>query len=167
VTCQSPAPVFPLGQAGARVSATVADATSGATAASASGAANTDNLGKFTTPVTGSDRAGFSTTRQCAYEVVVPPCRGLKATIVGTMGEDTIRGTIGRDVIVSLGGEDTIDGGLGDDVICGGAGEDTINGGFGNDILDGERDEDILNGGLGTDTCTRGGDRLTSCESIT
>lgn len=71
----------------------------------------------------------------------VPTCNGLKATIVGTKGNDRIFGTNGPDVIVGLGGDDVIRGRRGDDRICGKAGADVLVGGPG---------DDRINGGLGS-----------------
>ncbi len=80
-------------------------------------------------------------------------CDGLRPTILGTAGDDVLRGTNGRDVIMGLGGNDRIDGANGDDVICGGAGDDAIEGGNGVDTLLGGFGNDSLRGG-------NGGDRL-------
>ena len=185
VTCQSPAPTFSLGQFGARVTATVTDATSGPKAAALNGAANTATAGAHTAPLTGSDRAGNTTTTQCAYNVVVPSCLGLTPTRIGTSGNDVINGTPGRDIILGIGGHDTINGDDGDDVVCGGDGGDTITGGTGadtvdggagddsifgsdgNDTLDGGAQNDSIRGQGGTDTCTSGEVRMSSCEVIT
>jgi Ca2+-binding RTX toxin-like protein len=38
----------------------------------------------------------------------VPTCRGLPATVAGTAGDDTLRGTARGDVIVGGGGLDVI-----------------------------------------------------------
>jgi poly-gamma-glutamate synthesis protein (capsule biosynthesis protein) len=62
-------------------------------------------------------------------------CAGIRATIVGTTGDDVIIGTAGRDVIVGRGGNDVIAGGGGSDAICGGPGADTLTGGPGRDLL--------------------------------
>jgi hypothetical protein len=67
-------------------------------------------------------------------------CRGIEATIVGTEGDDVLRGTAQADVIVGLGGSDTIVAGGGADVVCGGSGSDVLRGGPGNDRLYGGRD---------------------------
>jgi hypothetical protein len=166
VTCQSPAPAFTLGQVGARVQATVADATSGPAVASASGAAATGAKGSFTAPVTGSDRAGNTRTVQCAYTVVIPPCNGLAPTKVGTAANDTIAGGPGRDVVAGLGGNDTITGADGNDVICGGDGNDTIEGGAGDDWIDGGGGSDSIRGDNGYDTCLSGELKTSSCEVI-
>lgn len=54
-----------------------------------------------------------------------PRCGELRATIVGTFGDDQLVGTRGRHVIAGLGGDDTIKGLGGNDMICGGAGATT------------------------------------------
>jgi hypothetical protein len=69
VTCQSPAPVFMLGQAGAQVSATVGDGLSGPVTTPVSGAADTSNPAGGTVSLTGHDKAGNSTTVSCAYHI--------------------------------------------------------------------------------------------------
>jgi Ca2+-binding RTX toxin-like protein len=85
-------------------------------------------------------------------EVEAPRCHGRVAKIVGTEGDDVIRGTPERDVIWGGGGNDTIYGSLGNDLICGGPGSDLIHGGRGNDEVDGGAGEsDQVNGDLGDD----------------
>ena len=120
------------------------------------GAANTATAGAQTAPLTGSDRAGNSTTAHCAYNVVVPTCLGLAPTKVGTSGDDVINGTPGRDVIIGIGGHDTINGDDGDDVICGGDGGDTITAGKGADLVDGGAGNDSIFGSDGDDTLDGG-----------
>ncbi|MEY2420501.1 MAG: hypothetical protein QOI95_568 [Acidimicrobiaceae bacterium] len=184
VSCPSPVPVFTLGQSGTYVTATVTDATSGPATATAISPASTDAAGSRQVPVTGADLAGSTTTTQCRYDVVVPPCRGLMPTIIGTAGNDVINGTAGRDVILALGGNDTIKSANGNDVICGGdgndiidsgagqdivdggAGNDDITGGLGNDDLDGGLQSDSIRAGDGKDVCTSGEVRMSSCEVI-
>ncbi len=80
-----------------------------------------------------------------------PRCHGHLATIVGTNGDDLLRGTPHRDVIWGGPGNDVIYGGLGDDIICGGAGNDVIHGGRGNDWIDGGPGTDRVFGDLGDD----------------
>ena len=80
-----------------------------------------------------------------------PTCDGLKATVVGTPGDDVLSGTSGRDVIVGLGGDDQISGGGGNDVICGGDGDDKLVGAAGNDLVLGEAGNDKLVGTSGND----------------
>jgi acyl-homoserine-lactone acylase len=91
-----------------------------------------------------------------------PRCRGLRATIVGTAGEDALRGTRAADVIVARGGSDRIRGRGRADVVCGGRGRDDVRGGRGRDDVYGGRARDDLAGDRGRDTL-RGGqarDRL-------
>jgi len=87
-----------------------------------------------------------------------------EVTCVGTNEDDTITGTLDRDVIAGLNGNDKIDAGTGDDVVCGGNGDDEIDGGTGNNSLIGgngndtlygsmrAQDKDYLEGGNGDDT---------------
>ena len=86
-----------------------------------------------------------------------PLCAGKAATIVGTAGRDTLRGTRRADVIVALGGNDRISGLRGNDVVCGGRGRDLLSGG---------RGRDRLSGGPQRDTCIGGAarDRASACE---
>lgn len=58
-------------------------------------------------------------------------------TLVGTEGDDVMKGALGDDTISGLAGHDTIDGGGGNDTISGGDGDDRLTGSAGNDILDG------------------------------
>ncbi|WP_019874725.1 calcium-binding protein [Sporichthya polymorpha] len=78
-------------------------------------------------------------------------CRGEKATIVGTPGDDVLTGTAGRDVIVGLGGNDVIRGRGGNDLICAGDGNDKVRGGGGDDRIYGGAGDDRLYGGAGSD----------------
>jgi Ca2+-binding RTX toxin-like protein len=81
-----------------------------------------------------------------------PRCHGRLAKIVGTDGDDNLRGTNGRDVIWAGLGDDQVHSGLGNDLVCGGPGADILHGGRGNDTVDGgagDRDQAI--GDLGDD----------------
>ena len=82
----------------------------------------------------------------------VPTCNSLTATIVGTPGATTIRGTAGDDVIVDLDGANRIDGRGGNDTICTGNGDDVINGGAGNDVIFAGHGKNKIDGGDGGDT---------------
>lgn len=84
-------------------------------------------------------------------------CLGLSATIVGTAGNDILRGTPAADVIHGLGGNDTIIGRKGGDTLCGGAGDDRVRGGGADDRLDGGPGTDLCKGGSGVDV-------LVNCE---
>jgi Ca2+-binding RTX toxin-like protein len=95
-------------------------------------------------------------------------CRGRTATLVGTVGEDSITGTPGRDVIVALAGGDVVKALGGSDLVCAGQGQDTAAGGEGRDTIQGDegRDrikagsgDDRLNGGTGRDMCLGGSGR--------
>lgn len=79
------------------------------------------------------------------------PCGGLYATVLGTNGPDTLKGSSRADVIVGLGGKDTIKGLGNDDVICGGGGADVIQGGNGDDMIFGGKGKDTCKGGKGKD----------------
>ena len=99
-----------------------------------------------------------------------PSCAGRTATIVGTAGDDTLRGTGRADVIVASAGDDEVDGAGGADLVCGGAGADRLDGGPGDDRLLGQRDRldrgpagttltgDVLDGGPGDDVLDGGYD---------
>ena len=84
-------------------------------------------------------------------------CKGVRATIVGTEGDDVLRGTEQRDVIVALGGDDRIVGGRGNDLICAGRGRDVVTGGAGKDTIFGGTGNDLLRGGSARDTLDGGG----------
>jgi VCBS repeat-containing protein len=130
--------------------------------APASGTLALDPSGSFTyTPaentigaVTFTYRASDGTSDSNVATVTITVqagCAGLPATIVGTAGNDVLRGTSGRDVIVGLGGDDEIDGGSESDTICGGSGADELIGGSGADVLRGGSGNDELDGGSGND----------------
>ncbi|PIR39166.1 MAG: hypothetical protein COV35_01210 [Alphaproteobacteria bacterium CG11_big_fil_rev_8_21_14_0_20_39_49] len=100
-------------------------------------------------------------------------------TIFGTNGDDTINGTIGKDVIYAGdgddvinshggsdlifagGGEDTVDAGAGVDFIVAGLGNDTVYGSYGADFIWGNEGDDTLYGGGGNDTINGGEDNDT------
>jgi Ca2+-binding RTX toxin-like protein len=75
-----------------------------------------------------------------AVTAAAPACKGRAVTILGTDGDDNLRGTNKRDVVLALGGDDRIDGRGGNDVICGGSGRDLIQGGSGADKIFGGAD---------------------------
>jgi hypothetical protein len=74
--------------------------------------------------------------------------------IVGTPGNDVLRGTPKPDRICGFGGDDVLLGGDGWDELRGGAGNDRLVGGRGRDVLLGEEGADRLFGGGGRDTLT-------------
>ena len=94
---------------------------------------------------------------------------------MGGLGDDTLRGDYGSDVLNGHGdrdlliggkGNDTLNGGGdnddlrgngGNDLLLGGLGDDTLDGKNGNDALDGQGGSDRLLGGSGNDTLEGGG----------
>ncbi|MFK3964319.1 calcium-binding protein [Ensifer adhaerens] len=84
------------------------------------------------------------------------------ARIVGSYGNDVLKGTAESDRIWGLFGADTIDGGAGDDFVSGGGGRDTLISSSGYDRLDGGADDDqiVLNGTGGAVTGGAGYDGL-------
>ncbi len=64
--------------------------------------------------------------------------------LVGTSGNDVIRGLAGNDLLFGLAGNDTLDGGDGNDSLDGGDGDDELLAGNGRDILRGGAGNDIL-----------------------
>ena len=103
---------------------------------------------------------------RCATATVTIYIHADDCTIMGTEGDDQLRGTSERDVICALGGDDEIDGRGGDDIIRAGSGDDTIYaqtgndtiyGGRGDDAILGHRGNDIIYGGLGDDEIWGGG----------
>ncbi|ROU02976.1 calcium-binding protein [Histidinibacterium lentulum] len=72
-------------------------------------------------------------------------------TIDGGRGFDFIDGGPGFDFILGRGGNDTILGGAGFDAISGNAGNDSIQGNAGNDTIDGGIGNDTIDGGIGAD----------------
>ena len=63
--------------------------------------------------------------------------------ILGTTGNDNLRGGDGDDCIVGGGGNDTLQGQKNNDIVLGGDGDDSLRG---------NQDSDICDGGAGTDT---------------
>ena len=80
-------------------------------------------------------------------------CLGKQATIVGSTGDDVLKGTFRRDVINARGGSDEVKSVGKGDTVCGGRGPDHLKGGEGDDVLSGGKGEDTLDGGADTDTC--------------
>lgn len=76
---------------------------------------------------------------------------GSGETIIGTQGEDLIRGAGGRDTIVGLGEQDCLTGGPGRDTIRGKSGDDAARGGPGGDFIKGNRGSDHADGDGGSD----------------
>ena len=78
--------------------------------------------------------------------------------IVGSVGDDWLRGDTNDNVLTGGAGDDTlIGGGGGNDTLNGGAGDDTLNGGEGDDMLTGGAGADTITGGPGGDTISYAG----------
>ncbi len=82
--------------------------------------------------------------------------------IVGTPGNDTLKGTNKRDIIIGYGGDDTIESGSADDCVAGNAGNDRIALGAGNDVGDAGTGNDQIAAAAGNDIVYggEGNDRL-------
>jgi subtilisin-like proprotein convertase family protein len=89
LACAVPAPRLGLNQAGAVVTATLTDATSGPASATASAPADTTSLGSRTVTITGSDLAGHAASIVCPYTVNVIPT----VTITGPTADPTLSAT--------------------------------------------------------------------------
>ena len=82
--------------------------------------------------------------------------------LFGMRGDDTLSGEDGNDALWGGRGNDALKGGEGNDRLYAGRGDDTLEGGAGNDRLEGDRGSDLLEGGAGNDRLHggRGSDRL-------
>jgi Ca2+-binding RTX toxin-like protein len=108
-------------------------------------------------PLESASGPGSATPRETTQQpAATPTCKGVRATIVGTAGNDLRRGTPRRDVITGLGGNDRLSGLAGNDLICGGTGRDVLKGGPGRDVLRGGPGKDTLRGGPGKDSLKGG-----------
>ena len=76
-------------------------------------------------------------------------CFGKRPTILGTQHRDSIRGTNGRDVIISFGGNDGIRSRQGKDYVCAGPGDDVVHGAEGVNYMNGGPGDDWLDGRRG------------------
>jgi subtilisin-like proprotein convertase family protein len=118
---------------------------------------DTATLGVHNFTVAARDRAGNRRTATVSYTVVpLPTCRGQRATIVGTAGNDVLVGTPGPDVIVTGAGRDWVRARRGDDTICTGALRDVVSAGPGDDTIDSGSGRDSVHGGTGEDTLAGG-----------
>jgi Ca2+-binding RTX toxin-like protein len=83
-------------------------------------------------------------------------CEGMKATMRGGHGDDTIKGWLGLNRLVGNAGNDELQGRSRSDVVLGGSGRDDLRGGNESDVLRGGGGRDDLRGGSGRDDL-RGG----------
>ncbi|MCH9764591.1 MAG: hypothetical protein K0U34_01175 [Alphaproteobacteria bacterium] len=79
--------------------------------------------------------------------------------VIGSAGNDVLRGSTGDNTVVGGVGNDRIDGRGGDDHLDGGDGRDRLNGGSGNDVLSDGAGNDRVNGGNGNDVVIAGAGR--------
>ncbi|MGI9021522.1 MAG: alpha/beta hydrolase-fold protein [Solirubrobacterales bacterium] len=91
-----------------------------------------------------------------------PLCEGRRPTVIGTSGNDVLRGTGKSDVIVARNGNDSVSGLGGNDRVCAGGGRDVVRGRKGKDRLVGQQGRDRLLGGPAGDRLEggRGADTL-------
>ena len=80
-------------------------------------------------------------------------------TIVGTAGDDVLRGTREADVICGMEGNDVVKGLAGNDIVYGGSGDDYLHGGKGLNVLIGGTGRDVIKSGQGRDRSFGGGGR--------
>lgn len=104
----------------------------------------------------GGSNSGPAPNPTTSPEPPAAKCNGLKATIVGTPGKDTIRGTKKKDVVAAGAGDDKVFGLAGKDVICGEGGRDKLGGGPDADTLLGGPGKDTLEGAGGPDRMVGG-----------
>src|ERR1044071_9489152 len=79
-------------------------------------------------------------------QAAVATCKGLPATIIGTVADDELLGTPLTDVVQLGAGNDTFSDLGGHDVICGGSGNDSIAAGDGSDYVQGDGGDDKISG---------------------
>lgn len=89
-------------------------------------------------------------------------------TIIGSRGNDTLKGGGGNDFILAGAGADSVTGGAGNDLIIGGRGNDTLEGNQGDDTVIAGGGHDIVVGGEGADRLHggRGHDTLHGSEGV-
>ena len=85
-----------------------------------------------------------------------PDCPDGANIILGTEGDDVLRGTRGVDCIYGFGGDDDLRGRGGDDLLFGGRGDDILRGHRGDDVAFGGSCHDRLRGGSGADRLSGG-----------
>jgi Ca2+-binding RTX toxin-like protein len=112
--------------------------------------------------VTATDEHGESASE--TFTITVTDVDDGLPPIIGTPGNDRLRGTNNDDVIDGLAGNDIISGRGGDDVIIGGEGNDRLYGGSGDDtfVITGDSQGfDRVIGGSGDDQIVAGADNTT------
>ncbi len=101
--------------------------------------------------------AGISVTGDDGADSIDATTMTLKVSLVGGIGNDTLRGGAGDDDLNGNADNDTIFGNSGKDTIQGGAGDDSLSGGDGDDTVLGQgSSNDTVSGGLGNDSIDGG-----------
>ena len=108
---------------------------------------------------------GFAASGNGFIQADAAVLQSVSSQIMGTLGDDTLRGTgaadnllglAGDDQLIGAGGFDWAIGGAGQDILDGNGGNDYLLGNGGNDQMIGDRGNDTLNGGGGQDTLVGG-----------
>ena len=113
-------------------------------------------------------KGGNDTLRAASYSEDSPyaqiksECVGMKATMRGGSGDDSIQGWQGRNRLVGNAGNDELQGRARSDVLLGGSGRDDLRGGEGSDVLRGGGGRDTADGQSGRDRCDA--ERERRCE---
>jgi Ca2+-binding RTX toxin-like protein len=107
----------------------------------------------------GSDGTDMGAVELGAIPPIPAACPSSNANeIIGTNGNETLRGTAQPDAILTLGGNDTAVGLTANDCVFGQGGKDTLRGNAGNDLVAGGPGNDVLvSGNGGNDKVTGGG----------
>ena len=105
---------------------------------------------------------GASYSEDSPYAQIKSECVGMKATMRGGSGDDSIQGWQGRNRLVGNAGNDELQGRARSDVLLGGSGRDDLRGGEGSDVLRGGGGRDTADGQSGRDRCDA--ERERRCE---
>jgi len=96
-------------------------------------------------------------------------CKEKRATIVGTINDETLTGTADKDVVVGLQGKDRVPARKGNDIVCGNSAADKLFGAKGRDKMFGGPGGDEITGGDGNNDVCFGGpgqDTFKECEEV-
>ncbi|NPC43800.1 hypothetical protein [Nocardioides sp. zg-1230] len=105
---------------------------------------------------------GASYSDDSPYAQIKSECVGMKATMRGGSGDDSIQGWQGLNRLVGNAGNDELQGRARSDVLLGGSGRDDLRGGEGSDVLRGGGGRDTADGQSGRDRCDA--ERERRCE---
>jgi len=100
---------------------------------------------------------GFAASGNGFIQADAAVLQSVSSQIMGTLGDDTLRGTGAADNLIGLAGDDQLIGAGGFDWAIGGAGQDILDGNGGNDYLLGNGGHDQVKGGRGNDVLNGGG----------